>query len=134
MQGVSLRASGLAVRLFNLVSHYRAALVFERWICAAVPIMPHYVNIAWGNFFGHVFLPESDGAALCFLAFTLSINTPKANKTMCCKRVGVKSMTEKITEGHGPGELRGLVFVLTESLKADGLTVLLIQLLLLDCL
>ncbi len=47
---------GEAERLFNIVSHYRAALVFERWICVAVPIMPHYVNIAWGNFFGHVFL------------------------------------------------------------------------------
>lgn len=67
---------------------------------------------------------------------------------MCRMCEGTKSMTEKITEGHGSGEqlpkmrelmedfweLRGLVFVLTESLKADGLTVLLIQLLLLDCL
>jgi len=26
--------------------------------------MPHYVNIAWGNFFGHVFLP--DGLAHLF--------------------------------------------------------------------
>jgi hypothetical protein len=26
--------------------------------------MPHYVNIAWGNFFGHVFLP--DGLAQLF--------------------------------------------------------------------
>ena len=38
-------------RLFNIVTHYRAALVFERWICAAVPIMPHYVNIAWEDYF-----------------------------------------------------------------------------------
>ena len=47
----------MAERLFNIVSHYRAALVFEQGIYAAVPIMPHYVNIAWGNFFGRVFLP-----------------------------------------------------------------------------
>ena len=43
--------SGLAERLFNIMAHYRAALVFERWICAAVPIMPHYVNIAWEDYF-----------------------------------------------------------------------------------
>ena len=41
----------VAERLFNIVAHYRAALVFERWICAAVPIMPHYVNIAWEDYF-----------------------------------------------------------------------------------
>jgi len=29
--------------------------------------------------------------------------TIKANKTMCCKWAGAKSMTEKITEGHGEG-------------------------------
>jgi hypothetical protein len=51
-------------RLFNIVAHYRAVLVFERRICAAVPIMPHYVNIAWSNFFGHAFLP--DGLAQLF--------------------------------------------------------------------
>jgi len=40
-----------------------------------------------------------------FFGFYLMIIKPtiKANKTMCCKWAGAKSMTEKITEGHGEG-------------------------------
>jgi len=32
------------------------------------------------------------------------ITTPKANKTMCCKCEGTKSMTKNKPEGHGIGE------------------------------
>ena len=53
--------------------------------------MPHYVNIAWGNFFGHVFLPE----ALAQL-FDPAVGVGNV------LHVGrAKSMTEKITEGQG---------------------------------
>ena len=60
-----------AERLFNIMTHYRAALAFEWWICAAVPIMPHYVNIAWGIIFWPCLFVCRVGAALCFLTFSL---------------------------------------------------------------
>lgn len=55
---------GEAKRLFNIVSHYRAALVFEQGIYAAVPIMPHYVNIALGIIFWPCLFVCRDGVAL----------------------------------------------------------------------
>ena len=56
--------SVMVAGLFNIVSHYRAALVFERWICVAVPIIPHYVNIALGIIFWPCLFVCRDGAAL----------------------------------------------------------------------
>jgi hypothetical protein len=36
--------------------------------------MPHYVNIAWGNFFGHVFLPDGLAQLFAFGFLPLKIN------------------------------------------------------------
>ena len=72
------------------------------------PIMPHYVNIALGNFFGHVFLPVRWRSSLLLAFYSLipiAIGTVKRkNKSNVLQAGGAKSVTEKITEGHGSGE------------------------------
>jgi hypothetical protein len=65
--------------------------------------MPCYVNIALGNFFGHAFLFLRGGTALCFFILPLKNHSIKNKKAMCRNCTGTKSMTEKITEGHGVG-------------------------------
>jgi len=43
-------------------------------------------------------------SSLFFGFYLMIITTPKANKTMCCKCEGTKSMTKNKPEGHGIGE------------------------------
>jgi hypothetical protein len=46
-------------------------LVFERWICVAVPIMPHYVNIALGIIFWPCLFVRGSGRLFGFLLLPL---------------------------------------------------------------
>ena len=66
------QVSGQAERLFNIVTHYRPGHRVISWqYFLPAPIMPHYVNIAWGIIFWPCLFVCRVGAALCFLAFTL---------------------------------------------------------------
>jgi hypothetical protein len=65
--------------------------------------MTCYVNIALGNFFGHVFLFFEGRHGSLLLAFYRLKSIKRKTKAMCRKCTGTKSMTEKITEGHGSG-------------------------------
>jgi len=67
--------------------------------------MPHYVNIALGNFLWQGFLFFGTGAALCFFFYRrcfmmgwisgwqLFLFSIEKEKAMCCMSVGTKSMT-----------------------------------------
>jgi hypothetical protein len=85
------------------MAHYRAALVFERWICAAVPIMPHYVNIAWEDYFLAVSFCLQGGAALWILLFTLKTIQYQKAKDNVPQEGRTKSMTKNKPEGYGVG-------------------------------
>ena len=95
------------------MSHYRAALVFERWICAAVPIMPHYVNIAWGIIFWpclfvhkvFIFNGVHELASLGCLQDRGGSLIPTKEWAMCRMCEGTKSMTKNKPAGHGCGGL-----------------------------
>jgi len=87
--------------------------------------MPHYVNIAWGNFFGHVFLPVRWRSSLLLAFYRLkSIKRKnKSNVLQVCrskKRDG-KNYRRARPRGAAPKnagamedfwELRGLLFIL----------------------
>ena len=46
------QVSGQAERLFNIVTHYRPGHRVISWqYFLPAPIMPHYVNIAWEDYF-----------------------------------------------------------------------------------
>ena len=116
------QVSGLAERLFNIVSYYRPApqSFFLAGSSIAAPIMPHYVNIAWGI----IFWP------CLFVCGPGRLFDPTKEWAMCRTSVGTKSMTKNKPEGHG---CEGSVLVFTRCLKSDGLTVLLFEFLLLNC-
>jgi hypothetical protein len=55
--------------------------------------MPHYVNIALGNFLWQGFLYVGSGQLFGFGFSPLKFQIKKKTKPMCCMRVGSKSMT-----------------------------------------
>jgi hypothetical protein len=49
--------------------------------------MPHYVNIAWGNFFGHIFVPVGwrSSLLLAFYSLKSSKRKTKSNVLQACR-------------------------------------------------